>query len=159
MGLLRSRKRNKNANTNNSRTVLSSVNRAYFATHVTVQSCLLRNLQEIVRLDFTNANAAATRINNDVKAATQGEIDRLVDASDVKNAEFVLMNAVYFRGTWQTVFPAENTALATFRASKHMAQGLVPMMRVVAKFNFGEFESACFSKKYLMLHNNKTTDL
>lgn len=138
MGLLRSRRKNKNANSNSS-TVLSSVNRAYFATHVTVQSCLLRNLQEIERLDFTNANAAATKINNDVKAATRGEIDQLVDSADVKNAEFVLMNAVYFRGTWQTVFPAENTALATFRASQHVAQGLVPMMRVVAKFKFGEF--------------------
>lgn len=147
MGLLRSRKKNRNANS--SSTILSSVNRAYFATHVTVQSCLLRNLEEIERLDFTNANAAATRINNDVKAATRGEIDRLVDSSDVKNAEFVLMNAVYFRGTWQTVFPAENTALATFRASQHVAQGLVPMMRVVAQFKFGEFVSVCDSGRHI----------
>lgn len=140
MGLLRRRRKNKNGNTNrNNSTVLSSVNRAYFATQVPVQSCLLRNVQEIERLDFTNANAAASRINNDVKAATRGEIERLVDSADVKNAEFVLMNAVYFRGTWQTVFPTENTALGTFRASQHVAQGLVPMMNVVAKFNFGEF--------------------
>ncbi|KAK4312095.1 hypothetical protein Pmani_016449 [Petrolisthes manimaculis] len=133
MGLLRSTRTTQNSNS----TVLSSMNRAYFASHVAVQPCLVKNLkEEIVRLDFSNPTQAAARINGDVSAATRGEIDTLVEPSDVKNAEFVLTNAVYFRGAWQTVFPAERTNLGIFRATQDVTQGLVLLMKVVGKFKF-----------------------
>ena len=63
-------------------------------------------------LDFRDAGALA-RINAWAKEATRGLVPRILDELD-PDARFVLANAVYFNGAWETAFERERTARASF---------------------------------------------
>ena len=92
---------------------------------------LQRNTQffgaEISTLDFDDPNASKT-INQWVDTNTNGKIQRIVgDQIDPLTVLF-LINAIYFKGTWQQEFDPSRTQDAPF----HLANGdekQVPMMR------------------------------
>lgn len=63
-------------------------------------------------LDFKSPSALE-RINAWVKGATKGLIPRVIDELD-PDARFVLTNAVYFNGAWETAFQVARTAKAPF---------------------------------------------
>lgn len=67
-------------------------------------------------LDFSDPAAAAT-VNTWVKEATAGKIDQLLQPSDLNALTLmVLLNAIYFKGTWTTAFDAKLTATKPFAA-------------------------------------------
>jgi serine protease inhibitor len=66
----------------------------------------------IETLDFKSPNAL-DRINAWAKDATHGLVPRVLDELDT-DARFVLTNAVYFNGAWETAFELERTAKTPF---------------------------------------------
>jgi serine protease inhibitor len=66
----------------------------------------------IETLDFKSPSALE-RINTWAKDATHGLVPRVLDELDT-DARFVLTNAVYFNGAWETAFQLERTAKAPF---------------------------------------------
>jgi serpin B len=78
-------------------------------------------------LDFADP-AAPTTINAWVKESTNGKIDRIVDRITPAD-EMFLINAIYFKGTWQHEFDKQRTTNQPF----HLADGSttpVPMMHL-----------------------------
>ena len=66
----------------------------------------------IEAVDFNDAGALE-RINAWAREATHGLVPRILDEIDT-DARFVLTNAVYFNGAWETAFELERTAKAPF---------------------------------------------
>ncbi|RKU17271.1 proteinase inhibitor I4 serpin [Candidatus Poribacteria bacterium] len=95
------------------------------------QSFLQRNTQffgaEISTLDFDDPNASKT-INKWVDTNTKGKIQKIVDDQIDPLTVLFLINAIYFKGTWQEEFDPSETREGPF----HLANGdvkAVPMMR------------------------------
>lgn len=68
---------------------------------------------EVASLNFSDPAAAST-INSWVKKNTEGKIDKIVDRIDGA-AVLYLINAIYFKGQWQTEFKKEDTKPDTFK--------------------------------------------
>ncbi|MHC1721150.1 MAG: serpin family protein [Clostridiaceae bacterium] len=62
----------------------------------------------ISQLDFSKSDAAAT-INNWIKEATNGKIDKMVNSPIDPYVIMYLINAIYFKGDWTTRFDEKNT--------------------------------------------------
>jgi serine protease inhibitor len=69
---------------------------------------------EVKALDFTDPSALTT-INSWVKTSTNEKIPAILDAIDPAEVMF-LINAIYFKGTWQKQFDKSETAQASFFA-------------------------------------------
>jgi serpin B len=67
----------------------------------------------ITELDFTIPQEALSIINNWVSQKTQGKIDKIVDKITPDEVLF-LINAIYFKGNWETPFDRSQTANKTF---------------------------------------------
>ena len=94
------------------------------------QDFLQRNTQffgaEISTLNFDDSNASRI-INKWVDTNTNGKIQRIIGDGIDPSTVLFLINAIYFKGTWQTEFDPSLTRDATF----HLATGdekQVPMM-------------------------------
>lgn len=68
------------------------------------------------------AVSAAETINNDVSIGTGGQIKDFLTPSALTNAVFVLINAVYFRGTWQSKFDTRDTTKQVRQFSLHKGE-------------------------------------
>lgn len=115
-------------------TTFVSTNKAYFAQHLRLDPCLRNTLPEMETLDFGSPALAADHINAVVSQATHGEITDLVDAAILTDVEFLLLNAVFFKGRWKTIFPEERTELRPFHGTAGDVR--VPMMTVVDMFKY-----------------------
>ncbi|XP_037089999.1 serpin B8-like [Pollicipes pollicipes] len=71
-----------------------------FSVRRTFSDLLARYYGAGVEVLPSNALKAAQVINNQVSVATRGHIKDLVSSADVRNAQLVLLSAVYFKGTW-----------------------------------------------------------
>ena len=80
------------------------------------QDFLQRNTQffgaEVSTLDFTDPNTLTT-INQWVNTNTNGKITKILDEINLDMVLF-LINAIYFKGTWQTEFDPSRTRDGTF---------------------------------------------
>ena len=95
------------------------------------QDFLQRNIQffgaEISTLDFNDPSASKT-INQWVDTNTNGKIQKIVGDRINPNAVLFLINAIYFKGTWQREFDPSRTQDDSF----YLANGdvkQVPMMK------------------------------
>ena len=61
-------------------------------------------LTDVEELDFADGNTSTQVINNWVKSATNGRIKNLVSDESVANSVVLLINALYFEGTWRFGF-------------------------------------------------------
>jgi serpin B len=86
-------------------------------------------------LDFKGADALE-RINAWAKGATRGLVPRVIDELDT-DARFVLVNAVYFNGAWDTAFELGRTAKAPFTRVDGTARD-VAMMDGTLRAGFAE---------------------
>jgi serpin B len=82
---------------------------------------------------FRDANLST--VNNWVKQKTNGKIPSILDRFD-PNTALVLLDAIYFKAKWQSVFSPRATRDATFHLIKGDAQ--VPTMHVRANFALAE---------------------
>ncbi|XP_035212613.1 serpin B3-like isoform X1 [Stegodyphus dumicola] len=75
-------------------------------------------------------------INDWVKAKTNGKIDSLVDELDASTV-LVLLNAVYFKGTWKTEFDVKKTKPQKFYNNGLESEAKeIPMMHITARFPY-----------------------
>lgn len=89
-------------------------------------------------VDFSNTAEAVRTINDWVNTATRGKIPEIVtDANLSPDLSMMLLNAIYFRGTWQFRFN-ETDKRGQFRTSKQGTRMPVYMMSQVNKLRFGE---------------------
>ncbi|MDE0466643.1 MAG: serpin family protein [Candidatus Poribacteria bacterium] len=103
------------------------------------QDFLQRNTQffgaEVSTLDFTDPNTLTT-INQWVNTNTNGKITKILDEINPAAVLF-LINAIYFKGSWQTEFEPARTRDGTF----HLATGgekQVPMMTKTGDYRYYE---------------------
>ncbi|KAG8549232.1 hypothetical protein GDO81_022017 [Engystomops pustulosus] len=81
---------------------------------------------EAFSTDFKNTEEAKKQINSYVENNTQGKIADLLDSVD-QDAVFVLINYIYFQGSWEHSFNVNNTREKDFYVDKDTVVK-VPMM-------------------------------
>ena len=89
----------------------------------------------VTELDFINPQAPSI-INNWVSQKTQGKIDRIVEEISPDEVLF-LINAIYFKGNWETPFDKSKTANKTFSLSDGSSKQH-PMMSQTAVYGYYE---------------------
>lgn len=104
------------------------------------QDFLQRNAEsfyaEISTLNFNDPEAPET-INEWVNTNTNGKIQKIIDGPIDSATVLFLINAIYFKGTWQTEFDPSKTRDSTF----HLATGgekQVPMMSRIGDYLYYE---------------------
>jgi serpin B len=90
---------------------------------------------DVANLDFSSPNAAP-RINGWVKDKTKGKIDQIVDDLDSQDVA-VLINAIYFKGTWQTTFDASKTQDKPFYLDSGAIKA-TPLMQQSGEYRYYE---------------------
>ncbi|KAF7659320.1 hypothetical protein LDENG_00299070 [Lucifuga dentata] len=98
---------------------------------------------ELESVDFkNNAEEARVNINNWVEKQTQGKIADLLVKNVVGDlTKLVLVNAIYFKGKWNSQFNEEDTKDAQFRLNKNESKP-VKMMYQKTKFPYTEIPEA-----------------
>ncbi|XP_057318331.1 uncharacterized protein LOC130663228 [Microplitis mediator] len=87
-------------------------------------------------LDFSKAEEASQTINNWCSEKTNNRIKEVIKAGDIKDASMVLVNAVYFKGNWNSPFEGYNTSPRPFRVDESTIKD-VDMMYQHHSFNYG----------------------
>ncbi|XP_073942854.1 antichymotrypsin-2-like isoform X2 [Choristoneura fumiferana] len=89
-------------------------------------------------LDFSNSGAAAKLINDWVESKTNKRIKDLISEDSVNSlTRLVLVNALYFKGSWKYPFKPHNTIDKPFHINKDTTVN-VPMMYLEENFKYGE---------------------
>ncbi|CAB3243946.1 unnamed protein product [Arctia plantaginis] len=93
---------------------------------------------EVQNINFENSKEAADEINTWVEENTNKRIKELVDPSTLSaDTAAVLVNAIYFKGNWQTPFKEYGTHDRDFFVTKD--QNIkIPMMHQTDSFKFGD---------------------
>ncbi|MCC6723105.1 MAG: serpin family protein [Saprospiraceae bacterium] len=95
---------------------------------------------EVIPVDFRDPEPVITKVNGWVKDKTNGLIEKaLTDLPP--DMVMLLINAIYFNGTWKTEFDAKDTKKADFQAPSGTAQ--VDMMHIKGS-DFSYFENELF---------------
>lgn len=148
--------------------ILKTLNRAYMSDSLNLNRCVSDILPDLQLMDFRNTEVAINTINNDVSQATNGKIENFIDFLP-PNTRFALINAIFFKGTWQTQFLPEHTRSQEFLVPPGRSAGNVDMMTQTGKFNFGlapaldarilelPYENSTVSM-FILLPNNISTD-
>ncbi|GIY05740.1 uncharacterized serpin-like protein TK1782 [Caerostris extrusa] len=104
------------------------------------------NVQELYKadvrqVDFARNSAQIVReINEWVKEKTKGKIEKLFDSLSPSTI-MVLLNAVYFKGTWKYQFETRNTAMQMFYNNGLQSGGKsVSMMHMTERFPYTTFD-------------------
>ncbi|XP_067276077.1 neuroserpin [Pseudorasbora parva] len=94
---------------------------------------------EVKTVDFGESAAVAERINSWVLNHTESKIQNLVSADDFSSSTMImLVNAVYFRGSWKNQFRPENTRTFSFTKDDG-SEVQTLMMYQQGDFYYGEF--------------------
>ncbi|XP_022373456.1 leukocyte elastase inhibitor [Enhydra lutris kenyoni] len=93
---------------------------------------------ELASVDFQQASEDSRKVINEwVKGQTEGKIPELLQAGTVDSmTKLVLVNAIYFKGSWEDEFRKEDTADTPFRLNKKDKK-TVKMMYQKKKLPFG----------------------
>lgn len=96
---------------------------------------------ELVALDYQqDPEAARAEINSWVEARTEAKITELIPAGILKTlTRLVLVNAIYFKGSWKSRFEKGLTKDMPFRTGSGEVVR-VPTMRQVGEFAYQEFD-------------------
>ncbi|XP_044591020.1 ovalbumin-related protein X-like [Cotesia glomerata] len=88
------------------------------------------------RLYFEKPEYTAQYINNWCKRFTKNLIKDIVQPEDIKKGFSILVNAVYFKGSWKSPFKTEHTSLQPFFTNSKTYK-YAPMMYQKSRFNYG----------------------
>ena len=95
---------------------------------------------EVLNVDFAKNDETAKAVNAWVEAQTNNRIKDLVDPSTLgPTTRALLVNAIYFKGTWEKKFEPANTVDRDFHVTKDKTIK-VPTMSRTAEFLYGESE-------------------
>lgn len=123
-------------------TALKTANSLWAKEDMPFYEAYLRAIQDLYQaegytVDLANP-ATLSRINDWVRTKTQGTVDRILDTLPA-NAILVLLNATYFKGTWETAFDPERTQDLPFATPQGVKN--VPTMWQQGKFLYLETET------------------
>ncbi|KAG8522052.1 LOW QUALITY PROTEIN: Leukocyte elastase inhibitor, partial [Galemys pyrenaicus] len=134
---------NTDVNKHDASYVLKLANRLYGEKSCHFLPAFLASTQEtygagLARVDFRGASEEARQeINEWVKGKTEGKIPELLAAGVVDHLTLlVLVNAIYFKGTWEDEFRKEDTRDVPFRLNKKDTK-TVKMMYQKERFPLG----------------------
>lgn len=106
-------------------------------------------LADIEEFDFTDTAKSAKAINNWVRGATNGRIKNLVSDESVANSVILLINALYFEGTWRFGFNKTKTGSFSLSPGKRVDKSFVEQTG-----NFYYFYSKYMDSQILRLPYN-----
>ncbi|XP_076282859.1 serine protease inhibitor 88Ea [Lasioglossum baleicum] len=115
----------------------SSANRLWISDKRKVRECMLALFgDQLEKTDFhTNPAAVRDKINQWVSDKTKKHIQDLLPANSIaEDTDLVLVNAVYFKGLWQSQFNQANSKKALFYSSGSQ-NSLVTFMHQKGTFN------------------------
>uniref|UniRef100_A0A2A4K0E7 Serpin domain-containing protein n=1 Tax=Heliothis virescens TaxID=7102 RepID=A0A2A4K0E7_HELVI len=92
---------------------------------------------ELKTVNFLEPAVAAKDINTWVSNITQGRIPTLVDEDDVANMVVLVLNTLYFKGSWRHQFNPNATKNGQFYVTDKI-QKTIPFMTVNDKFYYSE---------------------
>lgn len=94
---------------------------------------------ETQTLDFADAGPSAATINAWVESKTNNRIKELISADALSaDSRMVLVNAIYFKGSWLHQFPPAMTVKAPFYTTETESTD-VDTMHVTKHFRYGEW--------------------
>jgi serpin B len=94
------------------------------------------------KVDFLDADDGVKKINQWASDNTNGKIDKVITPDNVDSlTSMVINNAIYFKGTWKTQFPEDDTAESTFWKNSEDSVD-VDFMTVLGRFDFGLLDNA-----------------
>ena len=119
---------------------LSIANSLWAKVGVPFKHKFLKNNREYYSAQITNLNfanpGAKNIINSLVKEATQGKIERIVNNINPENI-LLLINAIYFKGTWANQFDRNLTTAQSFYLSDNFSKPH-PLMSQTGKYRYYE---------------------
>jgi serpin B len=130
-------------NSNSLNVTLESANRVYLKNDFKLLDSYVEGIKkhyagELEEIDFTQANAAADKINGFVAKSTHDKIQNLISSDSLDDmTRLVLINAIYFKGEWDKQFKEENTRDADFFSSPDSTKK-VKMMSLESSFPYYE---------------------
>ncbi|KAJ0171958.1 hypothetical protein K1T71_012721 [Dendrolimus kikuchii] len=86
-------------------------------------------------LSFKDTVSSASAINEYVSKSTHETIDEIVTPSDLYDVSMVMIDALYFKGTWKNQFPYEDTETSAFYNERGNQIGDVNLMFTNGNFN------------------------
>ncbi|KAI6234662.1 SERPIN domain-containing protein [Aphelenchoides fujianensis] len=122
---------------------LELANRAYAAQKLDVKAAYKELIAtnyggDFKQVDFGQAAGAVKEINDFVANVTHDKIRDLLSSDSVDaTTKLVLVNAVYFKGTWKNQFNEERTTDEKFFVSEN-SETQVKMMKMKTKVNYAE---------------------
>jgi len=125
---------------------LSTANRMYVQQEYKIldsYASLLKGqyLSELKNVNFGDAAGTSKLINDEVEKLTKGKIKDLIEASALNDlVRVVLVNAIYFKGSWKEKFSPEATSKRDFFISKDNAVKTDMMYLDDKKFNRGDLK-------------------
>ncbi len=94
------------------------------------------------KVDFLDADDGINKINQWASDNTNGKIEKIITPTDVDEfTAMVINNAIYFKGTWVTQFPEEDTTESAFWKNSEDSVD-VDFMTVQGRFDFGLLDDA-----------------
>ena len=94
------------------------------------------------KVDFLDEDDGVKKINQWASDNTNGKIDKVITTASVNPlTAMIINNAIYFKGTWATQFPEENTAESTFWKNSEDSVD-TDFMRMLGVFNYTKSDDA-----------------
>lgn len=109
-------------------TIFRSLNKAYFDKDIPLKKCISKLIYNLEEVNFANKTNTARIINDEVRKTTEGMIPKLIKPRDLNGANFLLLNAVYFKGKWESTFDPKETEMKEFKNDQDKVLGKVEMM-------------------------------
>ena len=123
--------------------VLAMANSLWQAEHDPINPRYVEDVQQLYRADIFainfNSPDAAETINQWVAEKTLQKIKQLVTSNDISGATLALLNAIYFKASWQKTFDLRRTQDRPFTLLDGSTKSL-PLMRQKARFSYCEQE-------------------
>lgn len=105
-----------------------------------------RNNIKMIEIDFSDTEQAADRVNEWANTKTRGNIPQVISKQGISpDMAMLLVNAIYFKGTWLYKFnETETNKRGRFESAKNK-QMSVHMMSQTNKLRFGEINFGIYS--------------
>ncbi|XP_061179124.1 serpin B8-like [Saccostrea echinata] len=119
---------------------LKTANRIYQSMRFKPEESFLQNCNKhfkasVESVNFSQSAATSKKINSWVNQQTENKIQDLIPASALNELTFmVLVNAIYFKGNWNSKFESKYTEIMEFRNTKE--KFLTDMMYQMDSFKF-----------------------
>ncbi|XP_013164049.1 PREDICTED: ovalbumin-related protein X-like [Papilio xuthus] len=90
---------------------------------------------ELVEVSADDRERVAAAVNEHFKSATNGTIEKIVEADDLKDIAMMIVDVLRFKGAWKTPFPMEDTKESPFHDERSNEIGRVNLMTLTDFFN------------------------